>query len=401
MRSLVVKLALTFTIVALLSITVVSIIINWAIGRQFNNYLERGPFGVPGGPPWYRGMGPGEMFYHHVIGPLEQSFLQSVNKWIWVAGLLAAAIAALAGFIIAKRMTAPLKDLAVAAKEISRGDLAHRVEIQSDDEIGQVARSFNAMARSIEKSNELRRRLLGDIVHEIKTPLTVVRGNIEAMLDGVIEPTPKKLAAIHTETLLLARLLNDLRDLSLAEGKQLKLETQVEDIGSIIRQVVEMFKPRATEEAKQLSIELNNDIPPALVDRDRISQVLYNLIANAFQYTSKGDYIKISARVDTAVGGGIDNPVVLVSVADSGEGISEKDLPYVFDHFYRVDESRARSSGGSGIGLAIVKHLIEAHGGHVWVKSKPGEGSTFFFTLPIAQEIELSDVKEEGNVSLG
>jgi len=380
MRSLVAKLTITFTLIALASITAVSAIINWAIGKQFSYYLMHGPFAnaAPG-----RGMMHSRMLLQ-MLGPLEQGFLQSVNKWIWITGIITALIAALAGLLFAKRITAPLKKLAVAANKISHGDLAHRVDIRSEDEIGQLAKSFNSMAKNIERSNQLRRRLLADIVHEIKTPLTVLRGNLEAMLDGVVEPNPKKIAAIHTETLLLSRLLDDLRDLSLAEEKQLKLETQKANAGYIIRQVVEMFRPRAGEESKHLDIELAEELPLVLVDSDRISQVLYNLIANAFQYTAEGDSIKVSARIDRSIAGGADNPVVLVSVEDTGEGISGDDLPYVFDHLYRVDKSRARSSGGSGIGLAIVKHLIEAHGGRVWAKSEPGVGSTFFFTLPPA-----------------
>lgn len=380
MRSIAARLTLTFTVIALVSITVVSLIINWAIGRQFDYYLGHSPFanGVPRNPGMHSQM------MLHVLGPLEQGYLQSVNKWIWVAGLISAFVAGLMGLLFAKRITAPLHELAVAAKNISHGDLAHRVDVSSEDEIGELAKSFNAMAKSIEKNNQLRRRLLGDIVHEIKTPLTVLRGNLEAMLDGIIEPTPKKLAAIHTETLLLSRLLDDLRDLSLAEEKQLKLETHKENVGHIIRQVVEMFRPRAKEESKHLELRLSEDIPPVSVDRDRISQVLYNLIANAFQYTSEGDTVRVGTHLDRSIAGGVDNPVVMISVEDTGEGISEEDLPYVFDHFYRVDESRARVSGGSGIGLAIVKHLVEAHGGRVWARSELGSGSTFFFTLPPA-----------------
>jgi len=377
MRSIAARLTLTFTVIALISITVVSLIINWAIGRQFNYYLEHGPCasGVPQNPTMHSKI-------MHMIGPVEQGYLQSVNKWIWVAGLVSALVAGLMGLLFAKRITAPLNELAAAAKKISHGDLTHRVDVSSEDEIGELAKSFNSMAKSIDKNNQLRRRLLGDIVHEIKTPLTVVRGNIEAMLDGVIEPTPKKLAAIHTETLLLSRLLDDLRDLSLAEEKQLKLQTRQENVGHIIRQVVEMFKPRAKEESKHLEFELSEDLPSVSVDRDRISQVFYNLIANALQYTSEGDTVKIGTRLDRSIAGGADDPVIMVSVEDTGEGISEEDLPYVFDHFYRVDESRARVSGGSGIGLAIVKHLVEAHGGRVWARSELGNGSSFFFTLP-------------------
>ncbi|MEW5706177.1 MAG: ATP-binding protein [Actinomycetota bacterium] len=376
MRSLAAKLTIIFTSIALASITIVSIVINWVIGKQFCFYLEHGPMMGQ----WMTGRG----MMVRMLGPVELDYLQSVNRWIWIVGIITSVLAALAGTLFAKRITAPLKQLANAAKKISHGDLAHRVSVDTNDEIGEVARSFNSMAKSIEKSNQLRRRLLADIVHEIKTPLTVLRGNLEAMLDGVIDPTPKKLAAIHTETLLLSRLLDDLRDLSLAEEGKLNLKVQEENIGSIISQVVEMFRPRASEESKHLELVLDEDIEPILVDRDRISQVLYNLIANAFQYTKEGDYIRISARLDSTIAGGADNPVILVCVEDTGEGISEDDLPYVFDHFYRVDESRSRASGGSGIGLAIVKHLVEAHAGKVWAESELGKGSKFFFTLPIA-----------------
>lgn len=379
MRSLAARLTITFTLVALVSITVVSAIINRVIGMQFNDYLINGPFAN------MTGAGHGGMrarMLAQLIGPLEQGFLQSVNMWIWATGIVTALVAALLGMLFAKRITAPLHQLAVAAKKIARGDLAHRVEVTTEDEIGQLATSFNKMAMSIERNNQLRHRLLADIVHEIKTPLTVLRGNIEAMMDGVIEPSQKKLAAIHTETMLLSRLLDDLRDLSLAEEKQLKLEKERANVGYIIRQVVEMFRPRAAEEAKSIEVDLGDDLPPVSVDSQRISQVLYNLIANAFQYTAEGDTIKVGTRLDSTMGGGVDHPVVLVSVEDTGEGISKEDLPYVFDHFYRVDESRARASGGSGIGLAIVKHLVEAHGGRVWAKSEPEVGSTFFFTLP-------------------
>lgn len=380
MSSLAARLTLLFTVVSLASITVVSLIINWVIEMQFSYYLIHGPLSRSGIP------GRSRMYYHmlaNVMGPLEQGFIHSVNKWIWITGIGTALVAAVAGTLFARKITAPLKELESAAKKITHGDLASRVAVETGDEIGEVAKSFNSMARSIEKNNELKRRLLADIVHEIKTPLTVVRGNLEAILDGVVEPTPKKIAAIHTETLLLSRLLDDLRDLSLAEAGQLKLQTKNENIGYVLSQVVEMFSPRAKEEKKNLVLELGEELPPVLLDRDRISQVLYNLIGNALQYTSEGNTIKVSARVDASVAGGADSPVVVVSVEDTGQGISEEDLPYVFDHFYRVDESRARVSGGSGIGLAIVKHLIEAHGGRVWAKSEPGKGSIFSFALPV------------------
>lgn len=388
MHSIVARLTLIFTAIALTSITAVSLIINWAIGRQFSSYLEHGPMSGPWQPGGYV-MRPRMML--HMLGPLEQEFLHSVNQWIWVAGLVTAIVAALAGYLFAKRITSPLKELAAASNKIAEGDFSHRVDIATGDEIDQLAVSFNSMAENIEATNRLRRRFLADIVHEIKTPLTVLRGNLEAMLDGVIEPTPKKLAAIHTETLLLARLLDDLKDLTLAEERQLRLNMREESITDVVRKVAEMFEPRASEDSKRFSVELAEGLPAVRIDPDRISQVLYNLIANAFQCTSEGDYIKVRveklaaaepAGMMDAVADGA--PAVLISIEDSGSGISNQDLEHVFDHFYRVDESRSRKSGGSGIGLAIVKRLVEAHNGRVWAKSELGKGSTFFFTLPVA-----------------
>lgn len=380
MRSLMAKIIFAFTVIALFSIATVSIVINRVLTGQFADYLLHGPM-ADSAHPGSAQMG-ARLMLHILSGPLEKSFLQSVNKWTWITAVITAAIAALAGIIFAGKITAPLKELSEAAQRISGGDLSQQVSVDSEDEIGELGKAFNTMSTNIEKNIQLKHRLMVDVVHEIKTPLTVIQGNLEAILDGVIEPTPKKIAAIHTETMLLARLINDLRDTTLMQENELRLQRELQNIGPIARQVVEMFEPRTQEENKKLDVSIPEDLPNTHIDQQRISQVLYNLLNNAFMYTNEGDNIRISVRLDTDINGS-GCPVILISISDTGVGISEEDLPYVFDHFYRVDESRARASGGSGIGLAIVKSLVEAHGGMVWVKSKPGEGSAFSFTIPI------------------
>jgi two-component system sensor histidine kinase BaeS len=380
MRSLMARIMFTFTFIAVFSIVIVSIVINRVIADQFADYLMHGPMAGsahPGSPQ----LG-ARLMLHMLSGPLEQSFIQSVNKSTWITALITAALAALVGVLFARKITAPIKELSKAARKISGGDLSQRVTVNSNDEIGELGKAFNTMSTSIEKNIQLKHRLMVDVVHEIKTPLTVIQGNLEAMLDGVIEPTPKKIAAIHTETLLLARLLNDLRDATLAQENELDLQRELQNIGPIARQVVEMFEPRAREEQKNLEARIPDGLPDSFIDQQRISQVLYNLLNNALKYTGEGDSIKIDVHIDTEING-TGKPVILVTISDTGTGISDEDLPHVFDHFYRVDESRARISGGSGIGLAIVKHLVEAHGGIVWAKSELGVGSSFFFTIPL------------------
>jgi signal transduction histidine kinase len=380
MRSLTARLIFTFSIIAFLSITVVSIVINRVIADQFTSYLMHGPMAVSGHPGSPQ-MG-ASLMLHILSGPLEQSFLRSVNQWTWITAILTASIAALVGVLFARRITAPLKELSEAAQKISDGDFSQRVAINSDDEIGELGKAFNKMSANIKRNTNLKHRLMIDIVHEIKTPLTVIQGNLEAMLDGVIEPTPKKIAAIHTETLLLARLVNDLRDSTLAQENELGLRREFQDIGPIARQVVEMFEPRACEEQKHLQMTISGELPDIYIDQQRISQVLYNLLNNAFLYTKEGGSITVRVYLDSVIDAPGSNSI-FVSVTDTGIGISKEDLPHVFDHFYRVDESRSRASGGSGIGLAIVKHLVEAHGGVVWVESEMRRGSTFIFTIPV------------------
>jgi signal transduction histidine kinase len=233
------------------------------------------------------------------------------------------------------------------------------------------------MAEQLEKKEKSRKQLLADVAHELRNPLSIVQGNLEAWLDGVITPTPEQIASVYDETVLLNRLITDLRELSLAEAGQLKLKLETADLNALINAEITVFQARCQEKQVLLRAEISNNLPAVSIDRDRIRQVLHNLLENALRFTSAQGNVTVQAEVSG-------DSSVLISVSDTGSGIESADLPYVFDHFYKADKSRQRIHGSAGIGLALVKKYVELHGGKVWVESETGKGSKFSFTLPSA-----------------
>ncbi|MCL4371110.1 MAG: ATP-binding protein [Chloroflexi bacterium] len=318
-------------------------------------------------------------------GSPERHFLDAVNRSLWIAGGIALAAALLLGLLLSRQITAPLKRLTLASRRVAAGDFSQRVELRSRDELASLAEAFNSMADSLARNGEQRKQLLSDIAHELKTPLAIIQGNLEAMMDGVVDASPERLASLREETLLLGRLVTDLRDLSLAESGQLPLHLQPIDLGELIRGTVSGLQPQADDHGVHLGMELSQGLPLVSGDPDRVGQVLRNLLSNALRYTLAGGTVLVSVRAGErpADAAGI-NGYVHVTVADSGSGIPAEELPKVFDRFYRVDKSRARSSGGSGLGLSVAKQLVEAHGGRIWAESEPSRGSAFHFTLPLS-----------------
>src|SRR5512145_3370191 len=240
------------------------------------------------------------------------------------------------------------------------------------------------MAEEVARADELRRNLTADLAHELRTPLSVIRGKIEGILDGVYPATPKHLEPILEETGLLAHLVEDLSLLALAEAGQLELEKQVMDVGDLLRDAHVNFGPQADDRGVTLSLDLPPEIPSVMADRRRIAQVLGNLLTNALRHTPQGGCVTLGAVV-THPTPGDNKEKVTVSVSDTGAGISPEDLPNIFERFWRGDKSRGRSAG-SGLGLAIARQLVEMHGGEISVESTPGKGSTFKFVLPIQGE---------------
>ncbi|MCR4405040.1 MAG: ATP-binding protein [Candidatus Acetothermia bacterium] len=309
-----------------------------------------------------------------LLEPLEQNFLSSVNRSLLLGGLVALGIALALGLLLLRQLITPLKELTAATEGIASGDLERRVRVRSRDELGRLGEAFNKMADSLKRSEELRRRMIADVAHELRTPLTVIRGQLEALRDGVFSPTPEKLEELDEEALLLDRLVDDLHELALAEAGELRLERGPTDLGRLITRLGARIQGRLAEQGIELGLELPEGLPKLNLDSDRIEQVLHNLLSNAERYTPQGGRITVAVE---------DRPQeVLISVSDTGKGIPAEELPRIFERFYRGEQSRSRRSGGAGLGLAIAKQLVEAHGGRIWAESEPGRGTKVSFTLP-------------------
>jgi signal transduction histidine kinase len=301
----------------------------------------------------------------------------SINRSLLLGGSVAIVIALLLTFVLSRRMSSPIGVLANAARRLGRGDLSQRVQFQSKGEVGELAQAFNSMAADLEHSEQLRRNMIADIAHELRTPLSNIRGYLEAIRDRVMKPNAATIRSLNEETALLSRLVDELQELSLAEAGELKLVYRAEDIANVVKQAVTSWQPKVAAKEISLSLDLPDNLPLVNIDRQRVNEVLHNLLENAVAHTRKGGTINVAAakRGDW----------VEISVSDTGEGIPAEDLPNIFERFYRVDRSRARATGGSGLGLTIAKRLVEAHGGKITVQSKLGKGSCFSFTLPIAE----------------
>jgi two-component system sensor histidine kinase BaeS len=283
--------------------------------------------------------------------------------------LLAALVTALAG----RRLVRPILALTGAAQRMAAGDRAARVPVSGNDEVSRLGHAFNAMASSIERNEQQRRVMVSDVAHELRTPLSNIRGYLEAGEDGVVPLDRTLVRSLLEETALLERLVSDLQELALADAGMLRLHPEERDVAELAQQTVAAHRSQA--EAADVSLGLSATGPAiAVVDPARIRQALGNLVANAVKFTPAGGSVSVSVR------GGREG--VELSVTDTGPGIAPEHLPHLFDRFYRADPSRSRSTGGSGLGLAITKHLVEAHDGWVGVSSTLGRGSVFTIRLP-------------------
>jgi signal transduction histidine kinase len=294
--------------------------------------------------------------------------------FIWGA-LIAVAIAIFLAFLLSRPILAPVRLLTRTAKQLGKGDLSQRVSFQSRGEFGELASTFNSMASDLERTEELRRNMVADVAHELRTPLTNIRGYIEAIQDGVVTPDSDTMRSLYEEVLHLSRLVEDLQELALAESGELRLAPQPENMRELVNQTVTGMRVQASSKNITMTIDLPDQLPLVNIDYHRISQVLRNLLENAVEHSSQGGTISVSARQQ--------GTLLEVSVNDNGEGIAPENLPKIFERFYRVDKSRTRSTGGSGLGLTISRRLVEAHGGQIAVQSEVGKGSRFYFTLPV------------------
>ena len=290
-------------------------------------------------------------------------------------------VATVLGLVFFRRFGSPLVDVLTAVDTVAAGDLSVRVRESSHGEMGRLARSFNRMAAELERSEQQRRNLTADVAHELRTPLHIIQGNLEGLLDGVYQPTPEHIQATLDETRLLARLVADLQTLSLAEAGQLPLHKAPQAIDGLLEDVVTSFAGQAAEAGVNLRLKLPAGRAGLEVsaDPDRLDQVFSNLVANALRHTPSGGSVTLRAE---PINAGSFAAGVRVTVADTGSGIAPADLPYIFERFWRGDRARTRQPGaGSGLGLAIVRQLVHSHGGQVRVESELNRGTTFTVDL--------------------
>jgi signal transduction histidine kinase len=304
-----------------------------------------------------------------------QIVYEGIGRFFLWGGLLAIALAILLTFFLSRRILAPIKALTLTANRLGKGDFSQRVEINSKDEVGELGQAFNAMAGNLDRVEQLRRNMVADVAHELRTPLSTLRGYLEAIRDGVKEADEDTVRSLNEDAILLSRLVNDLQELSIAEAGELSLNRETDDITRLIKQAVAARQAQATAKGLSLAADVADGLPAVNIDPQRISQVLGNLLDNALTHTTKGDSITVTARQH--------GQWLEVTVADTGEGIPTEELPNIFERFYRVDKSRTRATGGSGLGLTIARRLVEAHGGKIEVESILGKGSRFTFTLPV------------------
>jgi len=308
-------------------------------------------------------------------GP-EAEFLAEIRRGILVGGAVAGALALVLGSLLAFQVTSPLRALTRAARRVAGGDLAQRIPVRSRDEVGELTGAFNEMAAALARTEQARRNMIADIAHELRTPLAAMRGNLEGILDGVFPASGESVAPVYEQTLLLSRLVDDLRDLALADAGQMRLERRPLDVSELLQDIAAMVRPQAEAQGIGVDVRVSAPLPAAHADPMRIRQVLLNLVGNALRHTPEGGAITLAAEAAEGA--------ITVSVRDTGSGIDPADLPRIFDRFYRGDSSRARDSGGHGLGLAIVKRWVELHGGRVWAENLPSGGAQFSFTLPVA-----------------
>ncbi len=285
---------------------------------------------------------------------------------VFFISIFLAALTIIIGLLLMRRFVTPLSEVIAAARMLAAGDLSTRVRVSGPDDLRALSDTFNHMAEALQRSDTERRNMLADIAHELRTPLTVIRGRLEGIVDGVYPADEGHVAPALEESYLLERLVDDLRLLTLAEARQLPFEPREVDLNDLARHVIDLFQAQAEEKGIRLSLEAATGRLVAHLDPQRTEQVVSNLVANALRYTPEGGNIWLTVEAEAGA--------VRLSVLDNGPGVSEEDLPHLFDRFWRGEKSRSRASGGAGLGLAIARQLVEAQNGSIAACNRPGGG---------------------------
>jgi signal transduction histidine kinase len=364
------KLFLSYLFVVAVGLLVVTISTAFVAPITFTEHLGHMGLGAQ------RGMMPDRLA--DINAQIETNFRASVDDALLRAGLAAIMAAAVVSWLVSQQITNPLRALVRLSQRIAGGQYQERLEITSHDELAELVQSFNHMAEALDHTESIRRELMADVTHELKTPLASIKGYMEGLQDGVVPANVETFQLIHREASRLQRLVEDLQELSRVEAGEMPIHLQTTDPCPIVEAAVERMRPQFNEKGIELTAQRSDSLPAVYADPDRIGQVITNLLGNALQNTSAGGHVEVILSPN--------HDCVRFAIKDSGIGLAPENLERIFQRFYRVDKSRARSSGGSGIGLTISRHFAEAHHGRIWAESRGlGQGSVFYITLPIAE----------------
>jgi len=370
------KLFLSYLIVIVVGVLVLASTAELAIPASFNRHMAS------------MGSMMGEMMGSAGTGlerdaDLFSSFQAGVNQALFLAASASTLAAVLVSLLVSRRVVEPVRRMMAASQRIADGHYEERVVVrgipapEEMDELDQLGVTFNQMAARLERTEAMRSQLIGDVAHELRTPLSTIKGSLEGLMDGVLAPDEATLMQLHREAERLQRLVADLQELSRVEARAFELKRRPASVEELVTTAVERLRRQFDDKGVGLELDLPAGLPAVLADEDRVGQVLMNLLGNALQYTPAGRAVRISARGAAAE--------VQIEIQDEGIGIPAEHLQHIFTRFYRVDPSRSRAGGGSGIGLTIAKHLVERQGGRIWAESSDaGKGSRFTFTLPLA-----------------
>jgi signal transduction histidine kinase len=323
----------------------------------------------------------GWLLYEELVGPLapgtiEWGFLRDVQAAIWLSAGGAAVAALLLGVLLARAIARPVRELTAATRAVAEGELGHQVCVRSRDDLGELTLSSNQMSADLARPSKLRRQMTADIAHDLRTPLSIILGYTEALSAGKLNGTPEMYGAMHGEAQHLQRLTDDLRTLSRADAGELPLTKVQIAPHTLLKRTASVYSVQVEQGDITLQVAAAPDLPLLDIDPDRMAQVPKNLMDNALRHTEPGGQVTLAAESDARA--------VHLYVQDSGAGISPEDLPYVFERFYRGDEARQQQGSESGLGLAIVRSLVEAHGGSISLESVVGQGTSLTITIPYA-----------------
>ncbi|MCC6893236.1 MAG: HAMP domain-containing protein [Anaerolineae bacterium] len=307
------------------------------------------------------------------LDPREERYINSTNQALLIGAIGAISLALLIGILLSRQFLRPLNELTSAIHAMKQGHLNQQVQVRTRDELGDLVQTFNQMSAEIHRVNQQRQQMTADIAHELRTPLMVLSGYIEALRDGTLPATAERFDAMNQEAAQLKRLVEDLRTLSLADAGKLKLAYQTVKPAELLAQVKQSFEPLVQEQQVALKLDVEQELPTVQIDPERMVQVLANIVSNALRYTPNGGTVTLEARYS--------HDAIELAVSDTGKGIPAEKLPNIFERFYRVEESRYQSEGESGLGLAIAKSIVEAHHGTIAAKSDVGRGTSVIIRL--------------------